>query len=434
MMIAITVLTFCAFLGVLPTASARAGDSEASVRAARAVAIQTQEQTRLGVLGDAYVCDDARFISYRRSNAEPELADQWYMASQLWADAVLLDTLHSNDNPPVGWDAASTRCYIDKGFIFLDRLWNYEVGGYYPRANPTGTMVEHGPRFADDNSLAGMALLATADTLSEGPTRERYLHAAINEAEFLIKSGLWDTTFGGRFWWNTNAGDTREGKPAQSNALAALFFVRLYDATGNGAYRDWALRTLLWMDTILWDPYHHLYAWSVSYEDLSLRTGAVVNLGEYFNYDQAIAIEAQIHANRLDGDPNRLSRAITLGESIQREFWDQAGGGYNLEAGNEQVYTSYSAWTSLGHIALFKLTRNAHWLDLARANADALDAKFREPDGGVGYAWCSCGSDSVDHTRDTAAQAWAEHLQADLAAADTERATALEGESAGKSR
>lgn len=66
-------------------------------------------------------------------------------------------------------------------------------------------------------------------------------------------------------------------------------------------------------------------------------------------------------------------------------------------------------------MALYEQTGDAHWLDLARANADALDAQFREADGGVAYAWCPCVSGTIDRTRDTAAQAWAQHLEAALA-------------------
>src|SRR5207253_3173875 len=66
-------------------------------------------------------------------------------------------------------------------------------------------------------------------------------HAAQREADFLLleSTGLWDTTFGGGFWWNTGRGDSVEGKPAQTNALAALFFARLSAATNDAPYREW---------------------------------------------------------------------------------------------------------------------------------------------------------------------------------------------------
>jgi hypothetical protein len=51
----------------------------------------------------------------------------------------------------------------------------------------------------------------------------------------------------------------------------------------------------------LYDPERHLYRWSVSFQDLERRAGAVISQ-RYFNYDQSIAIEAQLAAMRLDGD------------------------------------------------------------------------------------------------------------------------------------
>ncbi len=384
-----------------------------------AVAVQAATRTKLGVLGDAFTCPDARFISYRRSDAEPEITDQWYVASQLWADAMLLES------PPEGYDVDDGRCYLDKGFIFLDRLWDYSSAGYFPRSNPVGTSVDNQPRFADDNLIAGLALLETAKTTSDPLAQRRYIHAAQREADFLLGSGLWDNTFGGGFWWNTGRGDTEEGKPAQTNALAALFFGRLYDATGDSTYRDWSLRSLLWLDTILWDPSRQLYRWSVAYTDLQHQTGATIH-PRYFNYDQGIAIEAQLEAMQLDGDANRLARAEAIGHAIQSAFWSDALGGYNLEAGIDQVYTSYAAWTSVGHLALYAADADSAWLELAQQNASALSQHLRESDGGYAYRdyrcvdkvakGCEAGPPTIvtDHTRDTSAQAWVQHLETAL--------------------
>ena len=209
---------------------------DAAAHLSAATAIQATTRARLGVLGDAFSCPDARFVSYRRSDAEPELTDQWYVASQLWADALLLvNTADASAAQPAGWDPLNARCYVDKGFVFLDRLWDFTSAGYFPRSNPVGTSVENGVRFTDDNLIAGLALLETANATTDPLARQRYIHAAQREADFLVLpgSGVWDDTFGGGFWWNTGRGDTQEGKPAQTNALAALFFARLYAATND---------------------------------------------------------------------------------------------------------------------------------------------------------------------------------------------------------
>jgi hypothetical protein len=410
-----------------PAWSAQEVTDDATTRLAAAAGIEASTRARLGVLGDAFTCPEARFASFRRSDAEPETTDQWYVASQLWADAFLLHRVSAMDAPTLAQlDPDDTRCYVDKGFVFLDRLWDYSSAGYFPRSNPVGTSVEGGVRFTDDNLIAGLALLETAATTTDPQAIRRYIHAAQREADFLQGSGLWDDTFGGGFWWNTGHGDSEEGKPAQTNALAGLFFAELYDATGDSMYRDWSLRSLLWLDTILWDRGRQLYRWSVSYADIPHRTGATIHT-RYFNYDQGIAIEAQLRASALDGDGNRIVRAQAIGHAVQDAFWSPSLGAYNLEAGIDQVFTSYAAWTSLGHLALYGLDGDAAWLDLALQNADGL-SRLREGDGGYAYRdyrcvdrvarGCEAGPPTVviDRTRDTSAQAWVQHLQTALAA------------------
>src|SRR5437763_13943942 len=115
--------------GGAQVSSAQPISDEAVARLSAAVGIQAATRARLGVLGDAFSCPDARFVSFRRSDAELEFVDQWYVASQLWADAMML--AGSSGEPAgaqadiPGWDPSDTRCYIDKGFGFLDRLWDY---------------------------------------------------------------------------------------------------------------------------------------------------------------------------------------------------------------------------------------------------------------------------------------------------------------------
>jgi len=409
--------------------------SEATLRFSAAVATQTVARAKLGVLGDAFTCADARLVAYRRSTAQPDIADQWYVASQLWADAALLlateriapDVANGSVVLAQDWNAEDTRCHIDKGFVFLDRLWDYTTAGYFPHSNPVGTQVDTvAARYGDDNSVGGLALLATAELTDEPTARQRYIHAAQREADFLRQSGLWDDTFGGGFWWNTGRGDSAEGKPAQTNALAALFFARLYTATNDPEDRAWAVRTLLWLDTVLYDQARHLYHWSVSYASIPTRTGAVVSQ-RYFNYDQSLAIQAELAVFGLDHDAARASRARDIGGAIVPTFWSDAVGSFNLEAGVQQVYTGFSAWTSFGQLALYDLDGDARWLEAARTNANALSSRLRAPDGGYGARSYVCvdtlarGCESgqahivVDQTLDGAALAWAQHLETALA-------------------
>src|SRR5690349_22748313 len=106
--------------------AAQSPSDEAATRLSAAATVQGITRARLAVLGDAFSCPDARFVSFRRSDAEPEVVDQWYVASQLWSDALLLQTAPADDP-----DLGDTRCYVDKGFVFLDRLWDYTSAGYF---------------------------------------------------------------------------------------------------------------------------------------------------------------------------------------------------------------------------------------------------------------------------------------------------------------
>jgi uncharacterized protein YyaL (SSP411 family) len=414
-------LEFCA---VLPVGRAAPDDADRHFQAA--LRAQAATRARLSVLGDAFVCPDARLVSYRMSDTEPQSIAQWYVASQLWADAALLNDLRQAPAAPSGWDAGLAQCYLDKGFVFLDRLWDFSAAGYFSRSDPIGNEVVEEPKFGDDNALAGLALLEAARATTDPLASEQYVHAARRQADFLTSGSLWDGTFGGGFWWNTTHGATAEGKPAQTNALAALFFARLYDATGDPSYRDWTRRTLLWLDTMLYDPNRHLYHWSLAYSDPDQRTGSVRS-DVYFNYDQSLAVAAQLELAKTDGDSGRIRRAEDIGVALQVNFWAPDLGGYVLEAGVPQVYTAYGAWASLGQLALYDVDQDPAWLEQARANANALSFVLSEPDGGYAYRAYRCGDAPkagcardqsgvvIDHTRDGAAQAWAQQLEQALA-------------------
>ena len=164
-----------------------------------------------------------------------------------------------------------------------------------------------------------------------------------------------------------------------------------------------------------------LYRWSVGFDDADDAPGVPVIRNRDFNYDQGIAIEAQLAAFRLDGDPERLARAVRVGHGIEATFRNERGG-YNLEYGIDQVYASYAAWTSLGHIALYAQTGDEQWRQLALRNVDGLRSTLAMPTGGVALRHyrcvdalapgCEAGDNEwvIDPTYDGAAQAWAQHL------------------------
>src|SRR4051794_1130152 len=84
---------------------------------AQARRIQRSTLRDLAYLAGGATCAEASFISYRRSEVEPEWSDLWYVAAQLGADAALLQA-----------DPGFSRCTLDKTANFLERFEDRPTG------------------------------------------------------------------------------------------------------------------------------------------------------------------------------------------------------------------------------------------------------------------------------------------------------------------
>ena len=361
------VLVACALVLAIGQAFAApdAAPSAAATLRVQAMATRAFTERRFQFPGPGTECQVASFVSYAHSEDYPQMADEWYNASQIWADLAL----GAADEPRAS-------CWAYRGITFLDRLWDSAapIGGFWPRSDLAGEQVVRVDKYADDNSLTGSVWVEAAARAATPRERELMLWRARQTADFLIRGGLWDDTFGGGFWWNSRRGAMEEGKPAQTSGLAAEFFLRLYYATGDPYYRDWAIRTLDWLDRKLYSPEARLYRWTVHHIPKTDHQGEVL-ADRYFSYDQSILIEANLLAYwLLGGEPRYLERAMTLGRQLDPLFWDKQRGGYNLELGVPQVYTVYSAWIVPGLLALYEETGDASWLKRATANVEAINA------------------------------------------------------------
>jgi hypothetical protein len=408
----------CALLPARPAVAEPPPEAVATVRLARAQETRAFTERSLQYLAGAPDCPRAVFVSYATSSEAPQITSQWYDVSQIRADLALA---------PPGDPLA--RCWAFRGFTFVDRLWDRATpsGGFFARADLAGEDVLRPDKFVDDNSLAGLAWMEAALSSADRLERQLMLGRAQATADFLMSGGVWDDTFGGGFWWNTTKGAAPEGKPAQTNGLAAEFFLQLYGLTGEPVYREWAEKTLAWLDTRLYDLHGGLYRWNVHYADLQRQQGEVVS-DRFFNYDQGVLIEANLLAYQQLGEDQRYyQRAWSLGRRIDPVFWDQQRGGYNLEAGIPQVVTVYSAWLSQSFLMLYAVDRDPYWLERASANVDALNATLWDPANGGYYhrhyvcrdpgpPGCAGGASwSFDPAKHTVDQAWMQRVQALLA-------------------
>lgn len=318
-------------------------------------------------------CAGTPYISYRRDLVNTTIADHWYVALQVRADAAMV---------ALGEDRF--RCNVEKTFAWMERLWSPAHAGYAPRADLDGANPTLQDVYADDNAVIGLAFLEVARLTRDPALRVHALGAADRAARYPIVAGLWDGELGGGLWWTNQRDGLGEGKPAQSTALLAHVMAELYAETANPAYRQHAVDSLSWLDRVLWSDVHELYAYGVRRSRTDPSQSVVTQ--RYFGYDQAIVMQALLTLHRVEPDnPAYLARAQQLARSTDRSFWQQELGGYTLEADVPDLYAPYSAWISDAFLDLYAADGDRHWLERARANFDALDQHFQQNRSG-GYA------------------------------------------------
>lgn len=330
-----------------------------------AQSIQRVNFQRFGQLTGGRDCASARLLSYRRDASDAWIADQWYVALHMRADAALA---RLGDR--------SALCRIQKSFAWMELLWEPERGGYAPRADLDGRNPTLKDLYADDNALVALAYLEAARVVEDELLRERLLLGANRATAYLLRPGLWDETYGGGLWWNDQSWALQLGKPGQPTALLAWVMAEQYELTRNPWHRQHALRALAWLDARLWSAHHGLYAYGVT----GPETDPYVK-PSYFSYDQAIVMEALLALYRVDRDPTYLARARALARSVDRAFWQRDVGGYTLEAGNRDVYASYSVWVSEALISLYFVDADPSWRGLAARNFDTVERLLARGDG-----------------------------------------------------
>jgi hypothetical protein len=383
------------------------------------VAQATQAYTweHLSYAGGAADCESAPYVTYRRDLINTTVADHWYVALQVRADAAM-----------VKLGDERMRCNVEKAFPWMEKLWSPAHAGYAPRADLDGSNPTLQDVYADDNAVIGLAFLDIARTTQDPDLRAKALAAADRAARYPLEAGLWDGEFGGGLWWTNQRNGLGEGKPAQSTALLAQVMAELYAETGNQEYRQHAVDALGWLDRALWSEHHRLYAYSVHYSPDNPTQQVVTS--RYFGYDQAIIIETLLTLHRLEPEnPRYLSRARELAVATDRTFWQKELGGYTLEADVPDLYPAYGAWISEALLDLYAVDGDRYWLDRARANFDALDRRFQHGGSGAyfqrsfpcrdGYAvHCNPGEKyGIDRNIFTMSQAMMERVAAMLAAA-----------------
>src|SRR5690348_7801217 len=228
------------------------------------------------------------YNSYKANNTLPTTAYEWYNASQIYADAAMVQYGDSRYNS-----------YMNNTYAWMNNMWDNQssIGGYFAQANVDGSGAA-GDKYVDDNALTGNVYL-DCYYIATGTTQTNYLNSAEAIANWLMYSGLWDNTYGGGFWWNTQ----KQVKPTQSNALALQLFLRLYQITGQTFYKDWANSIKNWLESEMFDNTTGLYIWQVT-------SSGKQNVN--FTYDNAIMLEVDLLYYQILGTTSYFTKAQNL--------------------------------------------------------------------------------------------------------------------------
>jgi hypothetical protein len=174
-----------------------------------------------------------------------------------------------------------------------------------------------------------------------------------------MNGGTWDSVLGGGFWWNTE----KPFKPTNTNALAALFFSRLYNFTKNETYLQWSSKTLSWLESTLYTPSNGLFAWYISLntttstlggEEAKEGIGGHVNT-TYFAYDNAImTLVYQQHQQQFGGTSHSSTATDTwsLVSAILKQFWISSSGVFQESTVSGSVDTMLSGWVTDSFLSL----------------------------------------------------------------------------------
>ena len=374
-----------ASLAVGPIARAQAGRDQPTDATAPSIYWQLAQTTR------AFIAETllTRWGSCRRASGD-DLTLAWHDASRISAEIATLTEDQAGYAGLIG------------AFNFMKNFSTSgsTITGYCPAASLDGKTLDRSIQYVDDNALAGNVYMEAA-TVAKSRDSTAMVAGADLLSFWLMHTDLWDETFGGGFWWNTN----RPFKPTHANGLALQLFLRLYLSSGKADHLDKARMTYDWLRGTLLDR-DGLYSWKIAASGID-RTK--------FTYDQCIMIEAELLMHKATQHlthATHLVRAQALATTLKAKLWDPIFGGFLLNSNEPQRSPVFCGWATQSLIRLYEADRRESWLDDAQANIDVINLLLRDPTRGGYFAGCKVDGSNRSTVQQCVDQSWMQRTQA----------------------
>ncbi|MCS4228850.1 glycoside hydrolase family 76 protein [Sphingobacterium sp. BIGb0165] len=223
-------------------------------------------------------------------------------------------------------------------------------------------------RFYDDNIWLGIDF-----TDSYIQTKKADYLKNAKEIWAFVKSGE-DNKLGGGIYW---CEQKKESKNACSNAPAAVFALKLFEATKEKNYLNEGRRLYEWTKTGLQDPDDKLY-WD------NIHLNGKVDKAKY-SYNSGQMLQAAALLYKLTKEKEYLMDAQQLAEACLSYFFQTRDGIDFPILKNSNVW--FHAVMMRGYISLFEQDGNRKYMDIFAKNLDLAWHKMRDQDGLFDADW-----------------------------------------------
>ncbi len=223
-------------------------------------------------------------------------------------------------------------------------------------------------RFYDDNIWLGIDF---TDSYIQKKKPEYLNHA--KEIWAFVKSGEDDKLGGGIYWCEQK----KESKNTCSNAPAAVFALKLFEATKQEDYLNEGRRLYEWTKAGLQDPNDKLY-WD------NIHLDGKVDKAKY-SYNSGQMLQAAALLYKLTKEKKYLNDAQQLAEACLAYFFQTKGEKDFPMLKNSNVW--FHAVMMRGYTSLFEQDGNRKYIDIFAKNLDLAWQQMRDQDGLFDADW-----------------------------------------------
>lgn len=221
-------------------------------------------------------------------------------------------------------------------------------------------------RFYDDNMWLGIDFYEAYKLTGN----QKYLKKCEDIFDF-IKSGWSDELGGGIYWCE----QTRDTKNTCSNGPAAVMALKLYDATGDKEYLDWAQKIYKWTKESLQAP-------DGNYWD-NINLDRKIDETKY-TYNSGTMLNSAVLLYQITKDEKYLEEAQRIARASFELFVPENSDG-------NRFFDSGNPWFNVilfrGYLALYDVDKNDKYIKVVSENADFAWKNARDQYGLISPDW-----------------------------------------------